>query len=249
MEAWRHYERAIDAYLRSRGVAYVGVEQARALLCPPILPGTRGRGPHPTSPPLNAGARSLKFFDFVVYTQQRNLLVEVKGRRIATFSSKDRDPDRAPSPAARMECWVTRDDVDSLQHWQRLFGPEFAASFVFVYWCEDEPPGALFQEVFEFERRWYALRSITLTDYLSAMKVRSERWRTVDLPQQDFERLSEPFTPNLAAPPSQAIAPGVVVPLEHRSTVRSLGALAMPAAPLPEGLLAGHTSPTPAEAR
>ena len=81
------------------------------------------------------------------------------------------------------------------------------------------------------------------------MKVRSERWRTVDLPQQDFERLSEPFTPNLAAPPSQAVAPGAVVPLEHRSTVRSLEALAMPAAPLPEGLLAGHASPTPAEAR
>lgn len=236
MESWRHYERAIDAYLRSRGVAYVGVEQARALLCPPLLAGTRGRGCHPTATPANAPTRPLKFFDFVVYAQQCNLLVEVKGRRIATFSTKHRDPDRAPSPAARMECWVTRDDVDSLQHWQRLFGPEFAAAFVFVYWCEDEPPGALFQEVFEFERRWYALRSITLADYLSAMKVRSERWRTVDLTQEDFERLSEPFTPNLATPPAHALAPGVVVPLENRTTVRSLQALAQPAASLPDGL-------------
>lgn len=249
MESWRHYERAIDAYLRSRSVAFVGVEQARALLCPPIPPGTRDRGPHSNSPPANVGIRPLKFFDFVVYTHERNLLVEVKGRRIATFSSKDRHPDRAPSPAARMECWVTRDDVDSLQHWQRLFGPEFAASFVFVYWCEDEPPGALFQEVFEFERRWYVLRSISLADYLSAMKVRSERWRTVDLTQHDFERLSEPFTPNLATPTPHAKAPGEAVPIEHRTTVHSLMAVETPAALLPEGQLAGLGPAIPTDAR
>jgi hypothetical protein len=237
MEAWRHYERAIDAYLRGRGVAYVGVEQARMLLCPPVQSGARGRGRSPAGGVRDVSSRSLKFFDFVVYSQQANLLVEVKGRRIATFSSKDRDPDRAPSPAARMECWVTRDDVDSLLQWQRLFGPGFEAAFVFVYWCEDEPPGALFQEVFEFERRWYALRSITLANYLSAMKVRSERWRTLDLAQEDFERLSHPFTPAVTGQPEHAMAPGVVVPLESRTTVRSLKALSKPAAPLPESLL------------
>jgi hypothetical protein len=237
MEAWRHYERAIDAYLRSRGVAYVGVEQARMLLCPPVHTGLRGRGRSPAARVADPASRPLKFFDFVVYSNRANLLVEVKGRRIATFSTKDRDPDRAPSPAARMECWVTRDDVDSLLQWQRLFGPGFHASFVFVYWCEDEPPGVLFQEVFEFERRWYALRSITLADYLSAMKTRSERWRTLDLAQDDFERLSRPFTPDLDSDPAHAMAPGVVVPLESRSTVRSLKALSKPAACLPDGLL------------
>lgn len=93
----------------------------------------------------------------------------------------------------RLESWVTQDDIDSLTRWASLFGPGFDPAFVFVYWCDDQPPDALFQEVFEFQGRWYALRGVRLSDYVAAMKPRSLRWRTVHVPTGAFERISRPF--------------------------------------------------------
>jgi hypothetical protein len=52
---------------------------------------------------------------------------------------------------------------------------------------------------------WYALRAITLDAYAGAMRVRSPRWGTVDLPRADFERLSQPFAP----PPGPGVARAV----------------------------------------
>jgi hypothetical protein len=90
---------------------------------------------------------------------------------------------------------VTLDDVASLEAWGRLFGPEFTAAFVFIYWCEEQPPDALFEEIFEHRGRWYALRAVTLAEYVSTMKVRSLRWRTVHVPSAAFDRVSRPFAP------------------------------------------------------
>ncbi|MFG0275402.1 MAG: hypothetical protein ACF8QF_10135, partial [Phycisphaerales bacterium] len=55
------------------------------------------------------------------------------------------------------------------------------------------PAGALFEEIFEHESRWYALRAVTLDDYRSAMRPRSARWRTVCLPADRFDAVSVPF--------------------------------------------------------
>jgi hypothetical protein len=90
---------------------------------------------------------------------------------------------------------VTHDDVTSLGTWGELFGEGFVPGFVFVYWCEEQPPDALFQEVFDYQGRWYALRGVLLADYRAAMKVRSPRWRTLDLPAGAFERISQPLGP------------------------------------------------------
>lgn len=172
-----HYERAFEGYLRSSKVPYVAVDEARKAL----LPDARG----PWRGPGEAGA--IKSFDFVVYGEGANLLVEVKGRKV---------PRRIGGAGrGRLECWVGREDVEALGVWRRLFGPEFEPVFVFVYWCEAQPPDGLFQEVFEFGGRWYAVRSIGLDDYAGAMRPRSERWGTVDLPAASFERLSRPFAP------------------------------------------------------
>ncbi len=148
-----------------------------------------------------------------------NLLLDVKGRRVvaprrrvgvgagtgtsgggggsalALQDFDDEYPGRAkgrPS-VGRLESWVTQDDVESLSRWAALFGPGFDPAFVFVYWCDDQPPDALFQEVFEFQGRWYALRGVRLSDYVKAMKPRSLRWRTVHVPTGAFERISRPF--------------------------------------------------------
>jgi len=165
-----HYERAFESLLRDRRIPYVSVDEARRTLVP-----------------VNQCDGAIKSFDFVVSSGRGNLLVDVKGRRCTRAGR-------------RLESWVTVEDLDSLSHWERLFGPAFRAAFVFLYWCDLQPPDALFQEVFEYSGRWYAVRTVGLEPYRRAMRIRSRRWGTVDLPPSEYERLSEPFlAPSLAA--------------------------------------------------
>jgi hypothetical protein len=180
-----HYERAFEAFLRARRVPYVAVDEAkRALLPESGAPGIRF-----TSGPGTEDL-AIKSFDFVIYGEQGagNLLIDVKGRRVGSGKSGN-----GRLTTGRLESWVTLADIQSLEAWERLFGPGFSAAFVFMYWCEAQPPDALFQEIFEHHGVWYALRSVTLSDYKAAYKTRSERWGTVDLPRAAFERLSRPF--------------------------------------------------------
>jgi hypothetical protein len=170
-----HYERALEAYLRERRVPYVAVNEAKKALLPRGADLTMER---------DGERRSLKGFDFVVYGNGSNLLLEAKGRRLPRLRLKDGSPAKA-----RLESWVTRDDVESLRAWSTLFGEGFEPVFVFVYWCDDVPPDGLFSEVFEHGGRWYTLRCVTLGDYAACMKTRSPKWGTVNLPAADYERL------------------------------------------------------------
>jgi hypothetical protein len=186
-----HYERAFEEYLRSRRIPYVSVDEARKALLPDggvlRVSGDAGR----------AGG-ALKSFDFVVYGEGTNLLLDVKGRRVVPRRS--RNPEAGSTARSRLESWVTEDDVSSLGQWERLFGTSFQAAFLFVYWCDEQPPDALFQEIFEYRGRWYALRAVTLGEYRRVMKPRSARWRTVDVPAALFEQVSQPFAPPPSAP-------------------------------------------------
>jgi hypothetical protein len=188
-----HYERAFEEYLRSRRIPYVSVDEARKALLPDSA--------HLRLNPADGSSPSaLKSFDFVVYGDGMNLLLDVKGRRVIPRRSKSPNP--AVTPRSRLESWVTEDDIHSLTHWERLFGDSFQAAFLFVYWCDEQPPDALFQEIFEYRARWYALRAVTLHEYVQVMKPRSARWRTVDVPTALFERVSQPFAPPPTAPAS-----------------------------------------------
>lgn len=100
---------------------------------------------------------------------------------------------RTSGRPGRMESWVTEDDVHSLGQWKSLFGQGYEALFVFLYWCEAQPPDALYQEVFEHRGRWYAVRAVELEAYRARMTRRSIRWRTVHLQAADFESVSQPF--------------------------------------------------------
>ena len=180
-----HYERAFEDYLRLRRIPYVAVDEAKKSVLP-------------------AAQESLKSFDFVIYGDGLNLLVEIKGRRIAS-----REPTRSS-----FQNWVTAEDVQSLRTWERLFGAGFEAAFVFVYWCEHQPPDALFQEVFENRGQWYALRTVRVGEYARAMRPRSPRWGTVHVPTGLFESISRPFAPpfpGMQGPQSPALVPHVAV--------------------------------------
>lgn len=168
-----HYEQAFEHYLRARRVPYLAVDEARRTLLPARA---------------HDDATAIKSFDFVVYGRSDNLILDVKGRKVT----------RPPSSSGRwstLQNWVTREDVESLRAWRTLFGEGFEAAFVFVYWCAEQPPDGLFQEVFAHRDRWYAVRAVSLPDYEANMRVRSERWGSVHLPSRDFERVSRPFCP------------------------------------------------------
>ncbi len=162
-----HYECAFEEFLRSRRIPYVAVDEARKTLLPRQHASSADADP------------SLKSFDFVVYGSAGNLLIDIKGRKAV---------------GRRLESWATIEDVESLRRWEALFGPGFEAAFLFIYASDDQPPDALFQEVIEHRGTWYALRSVLVRDYARAMKLRSPRWRTVDVPAAVFGRISHPFT-------------------------------------------------------
>ncbi len=212
--------------MRQKRLPYVAVDEARKALLPEGAGfevqcfGGR-RGDRPTSAGAGgAGTRSIKSFDFVIYADGRNLLIEVKGRKVARRKARGgrkagsiEVPERTSMARAdgtsapparghgghggrggRLETWVTRGEVESLRAWETLFGEGFCGAFVFVYWCEEQPPDGLFQEVFAFDGRWYALRAVVVGEYERLMRQRSERWGTVDLARSDFERVSEAFS-------------------------------------------------------
>src|SRR5580704_8899629 len=103
-----HYDAAFEAYLRRAGVPFVVVDEAR-----------RAR--------LNQV--SLKSMDFIVTAPgNRNLLVDVKGRRFPSGCG----PERARA-GHKWENWATRDDLDSLCRWQEVFGDGFRSMLMFAY--------------------------------------------------------------------------------------------------------------------
>lgn len=188
-----HYEQAFEHFLRANRVPYVAVDEAKKALMP-----AAGRlHAKPT-----ADEKSLKSFDFVVYTPNRNLLVDVKGRMFGSTASAN------PHSSRRFESWVTVDDVESLKHWQNLFGSDFEAVFVFAYCLRQQPPDALFEELFAFGERWYALREVRLAEYCKEMVNRSDKWQTVHIPGEAFSRISRPFSVKDLAGPAPAKACG-----------------------------------------
>ncbi|MEM7626341.1 MAG: HYExAFE family protein [Planctomycetota bacterium] len=159
-----HYEQAFEHYLRANGIAYVAVDEAKRAL--------HGKTGH-------RGSKKLKNFDFVVYSESgSNLLIDVKGRKHSGKTGNS------------LQNWVTRDDVSCLEAWSGIFGEGFEPAFAFLFWCDAQPPDALFLEVFEYNARWYAVLAVRLRDYVEHMRDRSAKWDTVSIPAAAFDRIS-----------------------------------------------------------
>lgn len=175
-----HYDLAFEDYLRQRAIPYVAVDEAkRALRAGGSMPGRYAVMDRENG---DGGAVSLKSFDFIVYSQSGpNLLVDVKGRKHAGRSCRS------------LQNWVTQTDVRCMGSWESMFGGEFEAVFAFLYWCQQPPPDALFQDLFEAGGRWYAALGITLASYRFHARQRSPSWGTVCMPTAEFNRQAVPL--------------------------------------------------------
>lgn len=178
-----HYEQAFEHYLRANRLPYIAVDEAKKAL----VPFTRNAA---DTNRTSTGGGSIKSFDFVVYAphRERNLLVDVKGRMFGSSAARSSMSNR------RLESWVTQEDITGLERWQDIFGDGFEATFVFAYCLRQQPPDALFEELFSFGGKWYALREVPLRQYRREMVVRSKRWGTVHIPREAFSRISKPFS-------------------------------------------------------
>ena len=158
-----HYEAAFEDYLRARGWPYIAVDEAKKA----IFAGT-----------------AVKSFDFLVYSSTGpNILADIKGRKFP-----DSIPGRKRGASRAWENWVTRDDVQSLQEWEKVFGPGFVSVLIFAYWLQGPPQRSPFQDVHLFRQKHYAFVAIGLADYVTMARPRSAKWQTINVPAAAFAR-------------------------------------------------------------
>jgi hypothetical protein len=167
MDRSNHYEAAFEAYLQGHRLCYVGVDETRR---------------------TQLGETSIKNLDFIVYgAGGARLLVDVKGRRF---------PAGAPGRWRRVwECWSTREDIDGLERWTAMFGPDYRGLLVFAF--QLLPPVTLPEDTDDlwcWRGRRYLLRAVPVDQYRPHMRVRSPRWETVALPGPVFRRLARPLS-------------------------------------------------------
>ncbi len=157
-----HYEAAFEDYLRAKGWPYVAVDETKKAIF---------------------AAAAVKSFDFMVYSSTgANLLVDVKGRKFPDSGGGKRMAGRT------WENWITREDVDALREWEKVFGADFAAMLVFTYWLQGPPRRSPFEDVHLFRQKHYAFMAVPLARYVAAAKPRSAKWQTITVPTAMFAK-------------------------------------------------------------
>ncbi len=158
-----HYEVAFEAYLRSRRVPYVAVDEAKRSV-------------------LSNGG-SIKSLDFIVSSPgEVTWLVDVKGRRFPSGEETKQ----------YWKNWSTRDDLVSLAHWEELFGDSFRALFVFAYDVLTDRAPLLEAQLFAHRGSLYGFVGARLADYAAAARIISPKWDTVAMPTAEFRRIARP---------------------------------------------------------
>jgi hypothetical protein len=154
-----HYEQAFEHWLIDHHIPYVRADEHKR---------------------IGSALRSVKNFDFLLRAgSDRQIIVEVKGR---TFKGT------SVAGMKGLECWVTRDDVKSLQMWQRVLGHE--AAFVFAYRILNVDVDFDGRESLLVGRNRYLFWAVRVDDYACHMKRRSPKWRTVTLSAEKFREVA-----------------------------------------------------------
>src|SRR5262249_45874671 len=141
------------------------------------------------------GDRPVKNLDFIVLGPGGSrLLIDVKGRRFPMGP--------AHKPRRVWECWSTREDVDGLESWVRLFANDYLGLPVFMYERGTNVPIAGgTPDLWTWRGRRYLLRTVPIDNYRQHMRVRSPKWGTVHLPGQVFRDLVRPLAAYVQGPP------------------------------------------------
>ena len=158
------YEAAFESYLQARQIPYVPASK--------------------THKGVFSGAR-IKSFDLLVYPgTARHWIVDVKGRQFPYRSSK--------GARRYWENWVSQEDLDGLGEWQRVFGDDFEARFVFAYLLDGPPDRWPPGPAFEVGDQRFAFMTVALVDYRSHCRRRSSSWDTVSVPRDAFRQIVQP---------------------------------------------------------
>ena len=159
-----HYEAAFEDYLRSRGVPYVPVNEARKV----IFSGNK-----------------VKSFDFLIYPGgAQQWIVDIKGRKFPYIGSN--------GSKRYWENWVLREDLEGLADWQEVFGDEFEAQFIFAYQLQGPPDRWPAGRPHCFNHNYYAFLAVARQDYERHCQVRSDKWETVSVPTRVFREIARP---------------------------------------------------------
>jgi hypothetical protein len=123
---------------------------------------------------------SIKSLDFIVSPPGGAAwLVDVKGRRFPSGEQKH-----------YWKNWSTRDDLQSLAHWERLFGGQFGGLFAFAYNIVGDRSPLPADSLFEFRGGLYAFLGIRLSDYARFARPISPRWDTLAMPTAQFRQMA-----------------------------------------------------------
>jgi hypothetical protein len=169
MLRWNHYEMAFEAYLKERKIPFLAMAE-------------RYRNP------LDDGS-TLKNLDFVISRSVgTSWLIDVKGRKFPGGKS-----------GGYWKHWTTRDDLVGLRHWEKMFGERFSGLFVFAYLiCGSKSPLPE-RQLFSHRERLYGFVGISVTDYLTEIRLLSPKWRTFAMPTERFKQLAKPFEDFIAS--------------------------------------------------
>lgn len=164
MLRWNHYETAFEAYLKDRKIPFLAVEE-------------RHRN-H-----LEDGS-TLKNIDFVISRSSgTSWLIDVKGRKFPG----------GKKGGGYWKHWATQDDLIGMRHWENMFGNNFSGLLVFAYLiCGNQSPLPE-PMLFEYRKRLYGFVGISVSDYLSEIRILSPKWQTFSMPTQRFRQLAKPF--------------------------------------------------------
>lgn len=183
-----HYEAAFEEFLRTRGVPYVAVDEAKRSLMSNgasiksldfivsggiVVSAAPGTGEEAGSTNAGAGSKA----------SRTSWLVDVKGRRFPSGEIQKQ----------YWKNWSTRDDLRSLAQWEELFGANFRGLFVFAYAVLGDRAPLPAEELFEFRNNLYGFIAVPLSDYAAHAQPISPRWDTWAMPAADFRRLARPL--------------------------------------------------------
>lgn len=168
-----YYEVAFEAYLRSRRVGYVAIDESRRAQL-----GESG---------------AVKSFDFIVVGGKGSarLAVDVKGRKFPGGTVE--------RPVCSWQNWIAAADVRDLERWAEYLGDGFRGVLAFVYHIRRGvglPPET--PDLFVHEGRLFLIRAVDVTEYRLRMRRRSRSWDTVHLSSAGFAQVVKPFGQLLA---------------------------------------------------